>query len=182
MWTGWGWQWGGAFCACVRVGWCVPDRAVPCEYVQAHDIAAGMLYLHTRSTPIVHRDLKAANCFVNQHYEASRVCPALCACHSYEGIFAWAIGTFEARKLRPAPPGNAQLYDPWWCHHTTMTSSINRCSHIHCVPCGAGVRGRFWVDQAAVRDGLSRQLRAGCQPAAVGSARGAGRGPSHPAQ
>jgi serine/threonine protein kinase len=33
------------------------------------DIASGMLFLHTRSPPMIHRDLKADNVLVSEHYE-----------------------------------------------------------------------------------------------------------------
>jgi serine/threonine protein kinase len=36
----------------------------------ARDIARGMSFLHTRRRPLLHRDLKAANCFVDRHWTA----------------------------------------------------------------------------------------------------------------
>ncbi len=36
----------------------------------AVDVAAGLLYMHSYSPPILHRDLKAINCFLDEHYKA----------------------------------------------------------------------------------------------------------------
>ena len=36
----------------------------------ALDVAAGMLYMHSQSPPVIHRDLKAVNCFIDEHWKA----------------------------------------------------------------------------------------------------------------
>lgn len=45
---------------------------MPCTFLfpQALDAARGMLYLHSRPVPVLHRDLKSPNLLVDAHFRA----------------------------------------------------------------------------------------------------------------
>jgi hypothetical protein len=46
-----------------------PPKCYPCRYLlQALDAAKGMLYLHSHSPPLLHRDLKSPNLLVTRSW------------------------------------------------------------------------------------------------------------------
>ncbi len=64
----------GSMADALRQGLSNPERAAELTWSRrlhmALDVAAGLLYMHSYEQPILHRDLKAVNCFLDEHYRA----------------------------------------------------------------------------------------------------------------
>jgi ankyrin repeat protein/serine/threonine protein kinase len=64
----------GSMADSLRQGLSNPERRAELTWTRrlhmAVDVAAGLLYMHSYETPILHRDLKAINCFLDEHYRA----------------------------------------------------------------------------------------------------------------
>jgi ankyrin repeat protein/serine/threonine protein kinase len=64
----------GSMADALRQGLSNPERRAELTWSRrlrmAVDVAAGLLYMHSYDTPILHRDLKAVNCFLDEHYRA----------------------------------------------------------------------------------------------------------------
>lgn len=64
----------GSMADALRQGLSNPERRAELTWSRrlhmAVDVAAGLLYMHSYETPILHRDLKAINCFLDEHYRA----------------------------------------------------------------------------------------------------------------
>lgn len=64
----------GSMADALRQGLSNPERRAELTWSRrlhmAVDVAAGLLYMHSYESPILHRDLKAINCFLDEHYRA----------------------------------------------------------------------------------------------------------------
>lgn len=101
-------------CGCVQVaaaelGW---NRRLN----MALEAAKGMLYLHSRAEPVLHRDLKSANLLVDKHWRVKVADFNLSRVMNASAV----VSSVSATNPRCSPCPSSESNILLWCHHIPM--------------------------------------------------------------